>query len=159
VVLGVGIVVVIATDPEARQGIANGVKVAWDGIGKLGSILMAASDKLKEGIAGAVNSSTSGASAAQPSPEQDPNNKPKRTDHGEKRYQEGQNGNPHRNIGDANRTINEGNHYIDSETGYDVYIRGNKGIIVKDGSIHSQFHNTAANTAGRVTSGKWVPVE
>jgi hypothetical protein len=101
----------------------------------------------------------SNAQAAMPPPE-DPNNDRKRTGHGEERYQEGRNGDPNRNVGDTNRIRTEGKHYIDSATGNNVYVKGDKVVINNQQGVEvTRFHNSQANTAARVESGKWVPVE
>jgi hypothetical protein len=54
-----------------------------------------------------------------------------KTSHGEQRHQEGRNGDPHRNIGDANRTKAEGCKYFDNETGTTVYVRVGIKCILK----------------------------
>jgi RHS repeat-associated protein len=54
-VLVVGTALVIATNPDVSQGITSGTKAIWDGIGELGTSLMAASDAIKSGVASLFN--------------------------------------------------------------------------------------------------------
>lgn len=96
------------------------------------------------------------ASPTPPDPDQDPKDKDKKiTKHGQQRLDEAKY-DPHRNVGDVNRVIREGKKYLDTETGYTVYVRGNRVVIqTPEGKIHSQFQNTRANTIARLKSGKW----
>jgi hypothetical protein len=104
--------------------------------------------------------STAQAIVPSPAPQQpDNNDDQKRTEHGEKRHNEARNGDPHRNIGDPNRTMYEGKHFTDTKTGNEIYVKGNKGVVIKDGKLHSQFHNTKANTLKRIQEGRWIPNE
>lgn len=66
--------------------------------------------------------------------------------------------NPDREVGDANKVIAEGRPFTDSQTGLDVFVKGDRVVITKpDGSIHTQFKNTRKNTQRRIRNGKWVP--
>ena len=53
-----------------------------------------------------------------------------KTSHGEQRARETQEGDTNRQVGDVNRIVREGRHFRDTETGYDVYVRGDKVAIV-----------------------------
>jgi RHS repeat-associated protein len=91
----------------------------------------------------------------------DPNRKgeggAKKTEHGGQRADEARAGDAHRNVGDANRVIREGQQYTDSETGNTVHVRGNRVVVTNEkGEIVSQFKNARANTQQRVDSGRWV---
>jgi RHS repeat-associated protein len=83
----------------------------------------------------------------------------KRTKHGERRKNQADAGDTHRQVGDVNRTIRDGKHYIDTETGNNIYVRGNKVVITNNqGVVVTQFKNTRADTLDRVNRGKWKPV-
>jgi len=76
------------------------------------------------------------------------------SDHGKQRKEEGLT-DQHRNV-DANNVIENGKKLIDNETGYDVYIKGDKVVILRpDGKVHSQFKNPKGNTQKRLQNGKW----
>jgi RHS repeat-associated protein len=106
--------------------------------------------------------SAQGQSQSQSTPA-DPNGKKddggtKKTEHGQQRADEAREGDAHRDVGDVNRTINEGKQYTDSDTGNNVSVRGNRVVITnEDGDVVSQFKNTRANTQQRIDDGKWVP--
>ncbi|MEO0461383.1 MAG: RHS repeat-associated core domain-containing protein [Myxococcota bacterium] len=87
-----------------------------------------------------------------------PKTKPRgRTGHGKERAEEPKS-NPDREVGDANKVIAEGRPFTDSQTGLDVFVKGDRVVITKpDGSIHTQFKNTRKNTQRRIRNGKWVP--
>jgi len=88
------------------------------------------------------------------------NNSSARTNHGEKRYQEARGGDSNRNVGDRNKIRQEGKKFLDTVTGYTVYVKGDKVVIdFPDGSYHTSFHNSKANTLKRIESGKWVPMD
>lgn len=75
------------------------------------------------------------------------------TPHAKERSEEAQEG-------DLNRVIREGRRFKDMETGYDVYVRGDKVVIV-DPTTNlqiTQFKNSRANTQKRVESGRWKPL-
>src|SRR5205823_2844016 len=83
-----------------------------------------------------------------------------RTPHGDERAEQAQSGDQHRQVGDVNKVIDEGKHFTDTETGNDVYVKGNRVVITDaDGNIVTQFKNTKANTIQRIEDGKWVPTE
>jgi len=82
-------------------------------------------------------------------------NKPQRTEHGEQRAQEAKT-DAHRNVGDANRVINEGKTLIDNDTGNTVHVLGDRVVITnEEGEVVTQFKNTRANTQQRIDSGRW----
>jgi hypothetical protein len=81
-----------------------------------------------------------------------------RTNHGQQRADEARGGDTHRQVGDANRVIQEGRKFTDSETGNIVHVSGDRVVITsKAGQIVSQFRNPRANTQSRIQSGRWVP--
>jgi hypothetical protein len=83
-----------------------------------------------------------------------------KTSHGEKRAKQAQAGDPHRQVGDPNRTTQEGRVFSDSETGNTIYTRGNKVIVKnKEGKQVSQFKTTRRNIQKRIKSGKWKPID
>lgn len=53
-----------------------------------------------------------------------------KTPHAEQRSIEAQSGDIHRLVCDVDRIFREGRRFKDMETGYDVYVRGNKVVIV-----------------------------
>jgi hypothetical protein len=58
----------------------------------------------------------------------------------------------------ANRVIQEGRQFTDSETGNTVHVSGDRVVITDErGEIVTQFKNSRANTQSRIQSGKWVP--
>jgi RHS repeat-associated protein len=81
------------------------------------------------------------------------------TKHGRERRDQGRSGDGDRDVGDPNRTIREGNHYMDSKSGNDIYVRGDRVVVVnQEGKIVSSFTNTKSNTAMRIRTGRWQPV-
>jgi len=83
-----------------------------------------------------------------------------KTDHGQQRHGEASGGDPHRNVGDVNKVRQDGKHFLDTETGNTVHVKGDKVVIdTPEGQLHSQFHNTKANTLKRIETGKWIPLE
>lgn len=85
-------------------------------------------------------------------------NGPDDNDHFKQRRNEAKNGDTNRQIGDHNRTIQQGKEYVDTETGHTVYVRGNKVVITdSSGNPISQFKNPRANTLMRIQKGRWVP--
>jgi RHS repeat-associated protein len=82
-----------------------------------------------------------------------------KTSHGEQRANEAKAGDTHRQVGDANRTIQEGRRFRDTETGHTVHVRGDRVVITNsEGKQVTQFKNSAANTQQRIESGKWEPL-
>jgi hypothetical protein len=82
----------------------------------------------------------------------------RRTRHGQQRADEARDGDTHRQVGDANRVIQEGRKFTDSETGNIVHVSGERVVITGgDGQIVTQFRNPRANTQLRIQSGRWVP--
>ena len=82
-----------------------------------------------------------------------------KTPHGEKRSQEAQEGDVTRQVGDINRVVREGRLLQDTETGYDVYVKGDRVVIVDPATNQqiTQFKNSRANTQKRIESGRWKP--
>jgi hypothetical protein len=83
-----------------------------------------------------------------------------KTSHSEQRSQEAQAGDSQRQVGDVKRIVREGRHFRDTETGYDIYVKGNK-VVVVDPSTNqqiTQFKNSRANTQKRIESGRWQPI-
>ena len=83
-----------------------------------------------------------------------------RTAPGEKRFQDAQAGDPNRQVGDVNRVVREGRRFRDRETGYDVYVRGDRVVIVDPGTNQqiTQFKNSRANRQKRIEFGRWEPI-
>ncbi|HEX8826467.1 MAG TPA: hypothetical protein VF794_41585 [Archangium sp.] len=82
----------------------------------------------------------------------------RRTHHGQQRADEARSGDTHRQVGDANRVIQEGRKFTDTETGNIVHVSGDRVVITsKDGRVVTQFRNPRANTQSRIQSGRWVP--
>jgi hypothetical protein len=81
------------------------------------------------------------------------------TDHAAGRRQQGQQ-DPGKQVGDPNRVIREGTAYRDSDSGYTVYVKGNRVVIVdpQTGQQVTQFTNPRANAQDRINSGKWNPI-
>jgi RHS repeat-associated protein len=88
----------------------------------------------------------------------DQNNK--KTDHAKERQEQAREGDAHRDVGDANRTTRQGRHFTDTETGYNVHVRGNRVVITdpSDGDAQvTQFKTTSSKTQANIESGKWQP--
>ncbi|NJK53326.1 MAG: hypothetical protein HC936_11890 [Leptolyngbyaceae cyanobacterium SU_3_3] len=83
-----------------------------------------------------------------------------KTNHGEQRAQEAQAGDVSRQVGDVNRVVREGRVLQDVETGYYVYVKGDRVVIVDPTSNQqiTQFKNSRANTQKRIESGRWKPI-
>lgn len=83
-----------------------------------------------------------------------------KTLHGKQRAQEAQEGDVTRQVGDVNRVVREGQLLRDTETGYDVYVKGNRVVIVDPATNQqiTQFKNSRANTQKRIESGRWKPI-
>jgi hypothetical protein len=81
------------------------------------------------------------------------------TEHAAGRRAEARAGDTTRQVGDPNRVVREGRAYTDVKTGNDVYVNGNRVVVVDPatGKQITQFVNTAANTSSRVAAGRWVP--
>jgi RHS repeat-associated protein len=81
-----------------------------------------------------------------------------RTEHGKQRQAEARAGDANRQVGDANRTVRDGRQFTDTETGNNVFVRGDKVVVTnRNGEIVTQFTNSRANTQDRISSGKWEP--
>jgi hypothetical protein len=83
-----------------------------------------------------------------------------KTAHGEMRSQQAQEGEVSRQVGDPNRVIWQGRRFRDVETGYDVYVKGDRVVIVDPATNQqiTQFKNLRANTQKRIQSGRWQPI-
>lgn len=83
-----------------------------------------------------------------------------KTTHGKQRSMEAQSGDIHRQVGDVNRIVREGRRFKDTETGYDVYVKGNKVVIIDPTTNQqiTQFKNSRANTQERIESGRWKSI-
>ena len=84
----------------------------------------------------------------------------KRTEHGEERKEQARQGDTNRQ-GDTQRTMREGRAYHDTETGNRIYVRGGHVVVESpSGEYHTSWNGqTAANTAEKVGSGKWEPIQ
>lgn len=80
-----------------------------------------------------------------------------RTKHGEQRHQEALNGDSTREVGDINRVIREGRRFKDVQSGNDVYVKGDRAVVVapKSGKIVTQMKATRTTTQSKLQSGKW----
>jgi RHS repeat-associated protein len=78
------------------------------------------------------------------------------TRHGGQRAAEARGGDSHRQVGDANRIVREGRQFRDTETGANVYVKGDRVVIMGQNGKITQFRNPASNTQFRIRSGKWV---
>lgn len=82
-----------------------------------------------------------------------------RIEHGDKRAEEAKT-DSHRQVGDTNRVIEGGKRYVDSDSGHNVHVNGDRVVITDQrGNTVSRFKNTRKNTTNRVTSGRWVPLD
>jgi RHS repeat-associated protein len=81
------------------------------------------------------------------------------TDHAKQRRQEARSGNANRDVGDPNRVVREGRAYRDNETGYTVYVKGNRAVVYDGNRQVTQFKNSRRNTQNRVNSGRWTPLK
>ena len=82
---------------------------------------------------------------------------PPPTEHGEQRQAEART-DPHRDVGDPNRVLNQGRRYTDAETGNTIYVDGDRVVVTNpNGERVSQFRNTRRNTQERVRDGRWIP--
>ena len=104
-------------------------------------------DKAEEGIPDPSNSSNGSC----PNGDDD-------GDHGKQRKEQADAGDSHRQVGDPNRVVREGRRYIDSETGHNVYVKGDR-VVIRDsiGKPVTQFKNPRSNTLKRIENGKWIP--
>ena len=83
-----------------------------------------------------------------------------KTEHAQQRGDEAKAGDTHRQVGDPNRTVQEGRSFTDSKTGNTVHVRGKKVFVTSaDGKQVTQFKNTRVNTQDRIKSGPWVSNE
>jgi hypothetical protein len=82
-----------------------------------------------------------------------------RREHGEKRAEEAKT-DKHRQVGDTNRIIEDGKRYVDSDSGHNVNVKGDRVVITDQrGNTVSQFKNSRKNTNSRVASGRWIPMD
>jgi len=83
-----------------------------------------------------------------------------KTPHAEQRSQEAQDGTVTRQVGDVNRVVREGRLFQDAETGYYVYVKGDRVVIVDPETNQqiTQFKNSRANTQKRIEAGRWKPI-
>jgi hypothetical protein len=83
-----------------------------------------------------------------------------KTPHGEQRTQEAQEGDVTRQVGDVNRVVREGRLLQDAETGYYVYVKGQRVVIVDPANNQqiTRFKNSRANTQKRIKSSRWKPI-
>ena len=83
-----------------------------------------------------------------------------KTAHSEQRAQEAKEGDITRQVGDVNRVVREGRLLQDAETGYYVYVKGDRVVIVDPATNQqiTQFKNSRANTQKRIASGRWKPI-
>ncbi|MHC5822636.1 MAG: hypothetical protein ACYT04_44065 [Nostoc sp.] len=83
-----------------------------------------------------------------------------KTPHAEQRSQEAQDGTVTRQVGDVNRVVREGRLFQDAETGYYVYVKSDRVVIVDPATNQqiTQFKNSRANTQKRIESGRWKPI-
>ncbi|MBG1271393.1 hypothetical protein [Nostoc sp. WHI] len=79
-----------------------------------------------------------------------------KTPHAEQRSQEAQDGTVTRQVGDVNRVVREGRLFQDAETGYYVYVKSDRVVIVDPATNQqiTQFKNSRANTQKRIESGR-----
>ena len=82
------------------------------------------------------------------------------TPHAQARSQEAKEGDTPRQVGDVNRVVREGRLLQDAETGYYVYVKGDRVVIVDPATNQqiTQFKNSRANTQKRIASGRWNPI-
>lgn len=82
------------------------------------------------------------------------------TEHGRKRKAQAEAGDVQREVGDPNRVVREGKQFLDTGTGYHVFVLGNRVVITdRAGRRVTQFKNALANTRTRVENGRWKPLE
>ncbi|MBO0860925.1 MAG: pilus assembly protein [Chloracidobacterium sp.] len=82
-----------------------------------------------------------------------------RTPHAQDRKTQADEGDTHRQVGDANRVRQKGRPFRDSETGNTIYVDGDRVVVVDpQGREVTRFKNTRANTQKRIQSGKWIPI-
>ncbi len=148
-VCAVGVVAIGVGYYAYKQGYFNGIFNSASGDD---------GDKEKE-KAGAEAALGANSTSPQTPPPDDDDGSNGRTDHGEKRASEAKT-DPNRSVGDANRVIRDGRKLVDNDTGHNVYVSGDRVVITNENrEIVSQFKNTRANTAARIESGRWTPVE
>ncbi|MHC5673687.1 hypothetical protein [Nostoc sp.] len=60
----------------------------------------------------------------------------------------------------VNRVVREGRLFQDAETGYYVYLKSDRVVIVDPATNQqiTQFKNSRANTQKRIESGRWKPI-
>jgi len=145
--------------PAGQQTIRNGVEALASTPSLIRNLFASKSNNSPPPPSGSgQNSQTNSQSQSTPATPGGPNKDNKKTEHGEQRANEAREGDAHRDVGDANRVVQQGQQYTDSDTGNNVSVRGNRVVITNEnGEEVSQFKNTRANTQQRVTSGRWVP--
>jgi uncharacterized membrane protein YgcG len=112
-----------------------------------------AADDGKSGIGGnSQNNSAGGASSG--------GGGTNRTPHADDRKRQADEGDTHRQVGDANRVRQKGRPFRDSETGNTIYVDGDRVVVVDpQGREITRFKNTRANTQKRIRAGKWIPID
>ena len=80
------------------------------------------------------------------------------TDHAATRRDEARSGDSRRDVGDPNRVVREGRAFRDTSTGYTVYVKGDRVVIVDNGKQISQFKTSRQNTQDRIRRGRWSPI-
>lgn len=112
-------------------------------------------------IAAAVDASTSkpardGRDSDVPMSDSENENPTTETEHSKERKAEGET-DPHRQVGDRNKVIENGTTYTDTSTGNTVHVNGDK-VVITDGNGKkiSSFKNTKKNTRKRIDSERWV---
>lgn len=125
----------------------------WD-LGQEMSKLKSQANSESSGDAASSSQSASDPTTVKPNPK---DNEP--TDHAKDRREEARQGDPNRNVGDPNRVKREGKSYRDTETGYTVYVKGNRVTIFDGAKQVTQFKNSRRNTRNRVNSGRWEPIK
>ncbi len=147
------ILAVVAGSGEATLGFgggAFGLGLTGTGVGALVGAPMtaAASVMVVQGVGGATTGAVNLVKFATG-----------KTPHGEQRQAEAKAGDAQRQVGDPNRVVQEGQKYIDKNTGNTVYVKGNR-VVIHDpqGNLVSQFKNSRRNTTQRVEDGRWVLV-
>jgi len=82
------------------------------------------------------------------------------TVHAKERREEARSGgNANRDVGDPNRVVREGKAYRDRDSGYTVYVKGNRAVVYDGNKQVTQFKNSRKNTRNRVNSGRWIPIK
>jgi hypothetical protein len=66
---------------------------------------------------------------------------------------------PDRDVGNPQKVINNGNPFHDNSSGYEVYVDGNK-VVVMDGNrfVTQWADQTARQTNWKIANGIWTPL-